>query len=178
MKSSKTDKKVNKKADKNGSSDYLSVGLICLLAGATIATKTLFLVDNDLENKTKFAGENWQLDSQSVQKYTSDIEKFTAQNLNPLGASLSQQSTQLLTRAGDTLADPKNWCVSGSQLATIVDGAKNLSSIDSDRSTSTKPSPHKVVQTSARSNVKGNLRLQPNSPVQSWCINDVQKINW
>jgi hypothetical protein len=70
----------------NGVAWWLSTGIICLLVGGTLAAKTVFLVDNDLETQTEFSGENWQINPQSVQKYTNKIEKFANRQIVGLAA--------------------------------------------------------------------------------------------
>jgi hypothetical protein len=93
------------------SGDWLSWGFVCLLIGGTLAAKTVFLVDDNLEIKTKFAGQNWQLNSQSVKKYAADFGIASRQYLQPLWTNLAQQSTHLLSEANDAFTT-QNWCVS------------------------------------------------------------------
>jgi hypothetical protein len=122
----KAPEKTPAKNTKKGPFDWLSLGFIGLLVGGTVGAKTLLLVDNDLEIKTKFSGKTWQLDSQSIRQYVSSLENFTYQKLKPLGAELQQQSTQLFNRAGDALSAGKDLCVAKSQVSTILTKAKIL----------------------------------------------------
>ncbi len=62
-------------------SQWLLVGIICLLASGTLAAKVVFLVDNDLETKTESSIEHWQPDRQSLHHYLDRLEKFTAKYL-------------------------------------------------------------------------------------------------
>jgi hypothetical protein len=167
-----------KSNNKNGSSDWLSAGTICLFAGGVLAAKAVLLVDNDLEIKTKFAGKSWQLNSQSVRQFANDIQKTARPYLHPVGENLRQQSTKLVTQAGDVLTDRKNLCVSTSELSKIVGTAKNSYPIESanpapakiDRTAS--PS-NKVVKSANRSNSTTNANpavKQSDRGVQNWCI--------
>ncbi len=106
-------------------SRLLSIGTICLLIGGTIAAKTVFIVDNDLETQAKLNGANWRLDADSASKYTGDIEKFSRPYLNQL-SQFSQQSSWCesareisLVLAQANMLDwapqsgnlPENWCI-------------------------------------------------------------------
>jgi hypothetical protein len=118
--------KSDKKIEKKSSNGWLSVAVICLLASGTFGAKLLLLVDNDLELKTKFAGKSWQLDKQSLRKYADDFDRFIADDLiKPIGASLQQESTQLLNRANTALSEPQNWCIPTSDLAGIFNQTNN-----------------------------------------------------
>ena len=46
------------------------VGFDCLFASGTLAAKSVFLVDNELESKIESSIEHWQIDWQSLRKYT------------------------------------------------------------------------------------------------------------
>jgi hypothetical protein len=99
---------------KNNFSHWLSTGIICLLVGGTFAAKTVFLVDNDLENQAEFTGENWQLDRKNARKYTGKIEKFAYQYIDKL--------TQL--------PDRQAWCGSPSKISIVLAKAKSLNLIE------------------------------------------------
>ena len=100
----------DKKSAPKSSFKWLSTGFICLLIGGTIAAKMVFLIDDDLEIKTKFAGKSWQLNSQSVKKEIANLEISTRQYLQPLWANIQQQSHHSIDRMGNALAS-QNWCV-------------------------------------------------------------------
>jgi hypothetical protein len=161
---------------KNGSFDWLSLGFICLLVGGTVGAKTLLLVDNDLEIKTKFSGKTWQLDSQSIRQYVNSLEKFTYQKLNPLGAELQQQSTHLFNRAGDALSEGKDLCVSKSQVSTILTKAKILTPSDESSTidkakTPVKPTTSKVSPSSPSSTATKNQPTPTADTIdRDWCI--------
>lgn len=106
-----TSPKPDKKSEPKKYSDWLSTGFICLLIGGTIAAKMVFLVDEDLEIKTKFAGKSWELNSQSIKKYAADLERSSSQYLQPLWATTQQQSSHFIEQTGNALAS-QNWCVS------------------------------------------------------------------
>jgi hypothetical protein len=112
--------KSDKKFEKKSSNGWLSIAVICLLASGTFGAKVLLLVDNDLELKTKFAGKTWQLDKQSLKKYADDIDRFiTESSIEPLGASLQQESIQMIDRANAALSEPKTWCLPTSEIAAM-----------------------------------------------------------
>ena len=71
----------------NNFSHWLLTGIVCLLVGGTFAAKTVFLVDNDLENQTEFSGKNWQLDRKNARRYTDKIERFAVQYIDRLRRS-------------------------------------------------------------------------------------------
>jgi hypothetical protein len=124
--------KSDKKPVVKSSNNWLWIAVICLLASGTFGAKVLLLVDNDLELKTKFAGQSWQLNKQSLQKYADDFDRFISSDLiKPIGASLQQESTQLLDRANTALSEPQSWCIPTSDLATMFNQPNN--------STATKP---------------------------------------
>jgi hypothetical protein len=106
-----TSPKTDKKSEPKSSFDWLSTGFICLLVGGTIAAKMVFLVDDDLEIKTKFGGTSWQLNSQSIKKYATDLERSSSQYLQPLWATTQQQSSHLIEQTSNALAS-QNLCVS------------------------------------------------------------------
>jgi hypothetical protein len=118
--------KSDKKPEKKSSNGWLCVAVICLLASGTFGAKVLLLVDNDLELKTKFAGKSWQLDKQSLQKYADDFDRFISSDLiKPIGASIQQESTQLLNQATTALSEPQNWCIPTSDLGAIFNQSNN-----------------------------------------------------
>ncbi len=109
----------------NSFSHLLSIGTICLLIGGTIAAKTVFLVDNDLETQAKSNAANWRLDADSAREYTGDLEKFSRPYLDRF-SQFSQQSSWCesareisLVLARANMLDwapqggklPENWCI-------------------------------------------------------------------
>ncbi len=150
----------------NGFSHWLSAGVICLLVGGTLAAKMVFLVDNDLESKTEFSGKNWQLNSESVQKYTSDIERLAYQYIDRL--------TQL--------PDRKAWCGSAAEISMVLAKAKSLNLIELNHLTAGKADiivkipTNKLLPTSSSAIPLKNLHLylnpavQTDKSVESWCI--------
>jgi hypothetical protein len=118
--------KSDKKPEKKSSNNWLWVAVIFLLASGTFGAKVLLLVDNDLELKTKFAGTSWQLDKQSLQKHADDFDRFISNDLvKPIGASLQQESTQLLDRAATALSEPQSWCIPTADLVTMFNQSNN-----------------------------------------------------
>ncbi|WP_310414917.1 hypothetical protein [Chamaesiphon sp. OTE_8_metabat_110] len=101
----------------NNSNGWLSWGFICLLIGGTIAARNVLLVDNDLEIKTKFAGQSWQLNSRSIKKYATDISIVSRQYIQPLWTNLAQQSTHLISEAKNAVTE-QNWCISSANPST------------------------------------------------------------
>ena len=159
MTSSKPDPKSQTKPPNpkpNSSTNWLSWGFICLLVGGTLAAKTVFLVDNDIEIKTKFAGQNWQLNSQSIKKYAADFEVSSRQYLQPWLATLDRESTHLMKQASATLANHQNWCVSSPNFAT------NLAP---DNNSNSSAAAHPKVNKTARQ------QPLPTSPTERrWCF--------
>jgi hypothetical protein len=94
----------------NSFSRLLSIGTICLLIGGTIAAKTVFLVDNDLETKSKLNAANWRLDANSARKYTEDLQKFSRPYLERF-SQFSQQSS---------------WCESAREISLVLAEANLL----------------------------------------------------
>lgn len=139
MTSSKPDNKSQPKPPTpkpNTSNGWLSWCFICLLIGGTIAAKNVFLVDNDLEIKTKFAGQSWQLNSQSVKKSATDFGIASRQYLQPLWTNVSQQSTHLLSEAQNALTE-QNWCVSSAN--STISAHPKASKIDRKQPLPTQP---------------------------------------
>ncbi len=91
--------------------DWISTGFICLLISGTIAAKMVFLVDDDLEIKTKFADKSWQLNSQSIKEHVANLEISSRQYLQPMWANIQQQSKHLIQQADNALSS-QNWCIS------------------------------------------------------------------
>jgi hypothetical protein len=171
----KSPAKTAAKAAKKGSSDWLSIGFICLLIGGTIGAKALLLVDNDLEIKTKFSGKTWQLNSQSIGQYVSVIENFASQKIKPLGQELRQQSSQILTRTGDALADRQDLCISTAEVSTVLAHAKRLTSLDVDPPAASKANLPTTTPTSKsgqtdRSTPTKIAPIQTNPAAKNWCI--------
>jgi hypothetical protein len=119
----KSDKKI---LPKKSSNFWLSVAVICLLGSGTFGAKVLLLVDNDLELKTKFAGQSWQLDKQSLKKYADDFDRFiTESSIEPIGASLQHESTQIINNTNAALSEPKTWCLPTSDFAAMFGQSNN-----------------------------------------------------
>ncbi|WP_310487123.1 hypothetical protein [Chamaesiphon sp. VAR_69_metabat_338] len=113
----KSDKKIPPKKSSNA---WLSVSVICLLASGTFGAKVLLLVDNDLELKTKFAGQSWQLDKNSLKKYADDFDRFvTESSIEPIGASLQQESINIVNSTNAALSEPRTLCLPTSDLAAM-----------------------------------------------------------
>ena len=143
MTSSKPDNKSQPKPPTpkpNTSTNWLSWGFICLLIGGTIAARNVFLVDNDLEIKTKFAGQSWQLNSQSVKKSATDFSIASRQYLQPLWTNLAQKSTHLLSEANDAFTN-QNWCISLANSSASPDSKADSNSLNSPRSSKTDRQP-------------------------------------
>lgn len=95
------------------------LGLLCflLLLGATFAVKELFIVDNDIEIRTKFSGQSWQLNQQMLRKYWHDSQQIVGGWLAPLGANVGRESQQMLDRASAALSSPQNFCIPTDRVA-------------------------------------------------------------
>ena len=63
------------------------VGFICLLASGTLAAKSVFLVDNELESKIESRIEHWQLERQSLREYTDRLKKIITEYIWPPASS-------------------------------------------------------------------------------------------
>ncbi|PSB56506.1 hypothetical protein [Chamaesiphon polymorphus] len=166
----KVAKKPDKKVAKKNPSHWLSIGIIALLVGGTISAKHVFLVDEDIEITTKFSGQSWQISSQSLRKAVGDLDRFTHQYLDPIGANIGQQSQQLLIQAGNALSERKDWCIPRPQFSSTSANPKDLNSTDSERST-TEKAKTRSNKLSAQSK-KDRVANQPNSDrsSQDWCI--------
>lgn len=174
MKTPAKSPKTPTKTTKKSSLDWLSLGFICLLVGGTIGAKTLLLIDNDLEIKTKFSGKTWQLNSQSIEQYVNLIEKFASQQLHPLGEEVRQQSSQIIARTGDALASQQDLCISTSQFSTVLAHAKSLNPVAVDHPTPTKAdlppaAPNRKVLPISRS-IPTKNPVQTNPVDRDWCI--------
>jgi hypothetical protein len=88
----------------------LSAGIVSLLVGGTLAAKSVFLVENDLEAKTEFAGKNWYVDTAALQKYPQDIEKLAFNYVDRLSK----------------LPENKAWCGSNREISLVLAKAKSL----------------------------------------------------
>jgi hypothetical protein len=160
---------------KKGSLYWLSIGTICLLVGGTIAAKSVLLVDEDIEITTKFSGKSWQLNSQSLRKYATDLDRLTHQYIDPVGTQLGQQSNQLITKTGDALAERKDWCIPKVQFSSITAKTKDFNPFASDsptvdKNSGAKPSKDKVSQPFSRSNNNKSTQPQADRSSQDWCI--------
>jgi hypothetical protein len=166
----KVEKKPDKKVAKKNPSHWLSIGIIALLVGGTISAKHVFLVDEDIEITTKFSGKSWQISSQSLRKYAADLDRVTHQYLAPVGAQIGQQSQQFLNRAGDALAERKDWCIPRPQFSSTAANPKDLNSTESERPTTEKA---KTRSSKLSAQLKKNrVANQPNldRSSQDWCI--------
>jgi hypothetical protein len=102
----------------NSFSRLLSIGTICLFIGGTIAAKTVFLVDNDLETKSKLNAANWRLDANSARKYTEDLQKFSRPYLDSPGEKLRQRFSQFSPQS--------SWCESAREISLVLAEANLL----------------------------------------------------
>ncbi|AFY95433.1 hypothetical protein [Chamaesiphon minutus] len=124
----KVETKPDKNVKKKSTSYWLSIGIIGLLVGGTIAAKHVFLVDEDIEITTKFSGKSWQISSQSIRKSLVDLDRFTHHYLDPVSAQIGQQSQQLLAQAGDALSERKDWCIPKLQFSSTSATIKDINS--------------------------------------------------
>jgi hypothetical protein len=162
---SKASAKTSKGASK-GSFSWLSIGVVCLLVGGTFGAKSLLLVDNDLEMKTKFRGKTWQLNSHSIRQYINSIENFTSQKvIRPVGENLRQQSSQILTRTGDILANQQDLCISTAKVSSVFGQAKSLNPLAVDSPESIKALASLVVKTTP---IETPVQAPPVD--RNWCI--------
>jgi hypothetical protein len=144
-------KPVVKKIANKSSNAWLSVAVICLLASGTFGAKVLLLVDNDLELKTKFAGQSWQLDKQALKKYADDFDRFIIESsIEPIGDSIQQESRHIINNANAALSEPRTWCLPTADLAAMFQQ-------------SPEPPANKVSTSTAKK--------QPNLTAKDLCIN-------
>lgn len=165
---------------KKGSLYWLSIGTICLLVGGTIAAKSVLLVNEDIEITTKFSGKSWQINSQSLRKYATDLDRLTHRYIDPVGTQLGQQSNQLITKTGDALAERKDWCIPKVQLSSIAAKTKDFNPIASepptaDKSIGAKLPNDKVSQPFSRSKNDKFTQPQADRSSQDWCITTGRK---
>jgi hypothetical protein len=73
-------------------------GVICLFVSGTLAAKSVFLVDNELESKTESRLEHWQLDRQSLRKYADRFKKITTEYIWPPASGQTDRPTRSLAR--------------------------------------------------------------------------------
>jgi hypothetical protein len=151
------------KPDRKTSSSWLAWGFIFLLAGGVLATKMLLLVDNDLEIKTKFAGKNWQLDSQSIRKSVAEIEQSSYNYFSPIGNSLRQQSTQLFVKASNARIESKDMCVVTTELAKFLAQVKDRNPV---KSTTPSPETEAAKHTISRADRITQVSTHPNTTIQ------------
>ncbi len=164
MKSASGDKP---KSDPKSSVNWLQWTTICLSIGSIIAIRMLFVVDKDLEIKTKIGGNSWQLNSQSIDAAASDIEQFTIQQIDPHLQTLSQKSQQLFFQAGSAISARRDWCISKSQISTALDRLKNLNPLEADRPIQTKDSYAKPTK---RTPQASQQKLQVDSANDNLCV--------
>ncbi len=84
-------------------SRWLAAAIIGLLASGTIAAKTVFLVDNELETQAESTIEYWQPDLKSARIYTDRLKKFTTDLYRSACARRDPQHRR------DPKPDP-HWC--------------------------------------------------------------------
>ncbi|WP_310483738.1 hypothetical protein [Chamaesiphon sp. VAR_48_metabat_403] len=149
MKSASGDKP---KSESKSSVNWLQWTIICLSIGSIIAFRMLFIIDKDLEIKTKIGGNSWQLNSQSIRATVTDIQKFTTQHINPHLQSLSQKSQQLFSQTGSAISARRDWCISKSQISTALDKVKNLNPLEADRQIQSKDTYAKPPQKTSQTN--------------------------
>ena len=161
-----TDKQSDRQEQKSSSKLLVSVS-ICLLVGG-IAASSLFVVDDDLDVKTKFSSKDWQANLESIDRSTNNIYKFAHQQLVPVGKVLQQQSIQLIARTNNTLAIHRNWCIPTAELSTVLSQLEQFNPIESTNSVSSQSARpfdlqiNKVKQTSAP-----DVKTQA---VKDWCF--------
>jgi hypothetical protein len=148
----------------HGFSQWLSAGIICLLVGGTLAAKTVFLVDNELEHQAELNSQNWLLAAGSAPIDGRGIEKLAYTYIDRL--------TQLPER--------KAWCGSAQEISIVLAKAKSLRLIEVNNLTQGKADlivklPNAQVIQSVTQQPK-NLRLYvnpaaaPDRSGESWCI--------
>lgn len=136
----KSDKKIPPNKSSNA---WLSAAVIFLLASGTFGAKVLLLVDNDLELKTKFAGQSWQLDKLALKKYADDFDRFiTESSIEPIGVSLQQESTKIIDSTNAALSEPRTWCLPTSDLSSIFNQSHNATAPKTSTSATTKNVPN------------------------------------
>jgi len=128
------DKKSDRQEPKS-SNKWLVLLSIYLLVGG-MAAINLFVVDDDLEVRTKFSSKDWQANLQSIERSTNDLNKFAYQQFVPMGKVLQQQSIQLITHTNNTLAIHRNWCIPTAELSSVLSQLEQFNPIESTNSTS------------------------------------------
>jgi hypothetical protein len=163
MKSASGDKP---QSDKKVSLNWLHWTAICLSIGSVVAAQMLFVVDKDLEIKTKIGGNSWKLNSQSIQVAATNAKKFTVQHINPQLKTLDRQSHQLFTQTSDTITARRDWCISKLQVSTALDKVKSLNPLEAERST-----PSKASYTNATKKLpKLTQQKTQTDPIDNWCV--------
>jgi uncharacterized FlgJ-related protein len=163
MKSASGDKT---QSDKKVSLNWLHWTAICLSIGSVIAAKMLFVVDKDLEIKTKIGGNSWKLNSQSIRVAASNAKNFTVQHINPQLKILNRQSQQLFTQTSDTITARRDWCISKSQVSTALDKVKNLDPLEADPPTQSKAS---YANATKKLPKLTQQKTQPDR-IDNWCV--------
>ena len=152
----------------NGFSQWLSAGIICLLVGGTLAAKTVFLVDNELEQQAELNSQNWHFAADSVQSNAGRIEKLAYKYIDRL--------TQL--------PEQKAWCGSAQEISLVLAKAKSLHLIEVNNLTQGKADlivklPNSAIQTASQQPKNLRLYLNPaaqgNGAGESWCISGSAK---
>jgi hypothetical protein len=148
---------------RNGFPQLLSAGIICLLVGGTLAAKVVFLVDNDLEQKTEL-NSDWYLNASNVQTATGGIEQLAYNYIHRL--------TQL--------PDSKAWCGSAQEISLVLAKAKSLHSIEVNNLTQGKadiivklpnlPSVQTATQPAKNLRLYVNPADRSNNTQENWCI--------
>lgn len=143
---------------------WLSAGIICLLVGGTLAAKTVFLVDNELEQQSELNGENWLQDFSGTQTDAQGIRKLAYKYIDRL--------TQLPAQ--------KAWCGSAQEISLVLAKAKSLHLIEVNNLTRgnadiiVKLPKNQMIQSSQQQPKNLYLYVNPepvsNSSQESWCI--------
>lgn len=110
----------------NSFSHLLSIGTICLLIGGTIAAKTVFLVDNDLETQAKLNAANWGFDADSARKYTGDLQKISRPYLDASGQRLLVLGEVEVRQRLSQFSQQSLWCESAREISLVLARANML----------------------------------------------------
>jgi hypothetical protein len=93
---------------------WLSISIVGLLVGGTLAAKSVFLVDNELEAQTEFSGKDWRVDAKAWHQYSNEVEKLVYKYVDRLGK----------------LPEQKAWCSSAQEVSLVLAKAKSLQLIE------------------------------------------------